>query len=83
MASPLTLSQVLDVERSWNEAVVRQSGRFIDRLCREETPVIPLWQVPRRFAWRKSLTGLKPGIDMLYQNIYGWSIASEVKSKTP
>ena len=83
MASPLTLSQVLDVERSWNEAVVRQSGRFIDRLCREETPVVPLWQVPRRFAWRKSLTGLKPGIDMLYQNIYGWSIASEVKSKTP
>jgi hypothetical protein len=74
---------VLDVERSWNEAVVRQSGRFIDRLCREETPVIPLWQVPHRFAWRKSLTGLKPGIDMLYQNIYSWSIASEVKSKTP
>ncbi|MEI7923448.1 MAG: ABC transporter substrate-binding protein [Planctomycetota bacterium] len=83
LASPLALSQVLDVERTWNENLVRQSGRFIDRLCREEVPLIPLWQVPRRFAWRKSVTGLKPGLDGIYQNIHDWSVASEVKVKKP
>ena len=76
LASPLTRSNILDIERAWDETRVRQSAQFIDRLCRDELPVIPLWQIPRRFAWRSGLKGIKPGQKSLYENIELWSLTT-------
>lgn len=85
LASPITLSQVLDVERAWNENAVRDAGRFVDRLCRQELPILPLWQVPRRFAVRKNLAGIPNAPDRLYKSIDQWQLSSPVPAqvKTP
>jgi ABC-type oligopeptide transport system substrate-binding subunit len=79
LASPLTRSNILDIERAWDETRVRQSAQFIDRLCRDELPVIPLWQIPRRYAWRSNVKGIKSGQKSLYENIESWSIESGPK----
>ena len=83
LASPITLAQVLDVERAWNETTVRQSGRFVDTLCRQELPILPLWQVPRRFAVRKNLTGLGTNPERLYQNIDQWRLSTGGQAPSP
>ena len=76
LSSPLTRSNILDIERAWDETRVRQTAQFIDRLCRDELPVIPLWQVPRRYAWRSNVKGIKAGQKSIYENIEIWSIES-------
>jgi len=83
LASPITLSQVLDVERAWNENNVRQAGRFVDALCRQELPILPLWQVPRRYAVRKNLAGIGPNPERLYQNIDQWRLTTGGPAQTP
>lgn len=79
LSSPLTLSTILDVERAWDETRVRESAQFIDRLCREELPVIPLWQIPRRFAHSSQVTGIRPNPYLLYENLRDWQLMLESK----
>lgn len=81
LASPVILAQVLDLERSFNETEMRSNARFVDRLCRQELPLIPLWQVPKRYAWRKSLSGLAPNAERLYGNVRDWTIRPTNEAK--
>jgi peptide/nickel transport system substrate-binding protein len=82
LASPMILSQVLDLERGFVETEVRAQARFIDRLVRQELPLIPLWQVPRRYAWRKDLTGVQPNTERLYVNVREWSIRASAETRS-
>lgn len=81
LASPMILSQILDLERGFVETEVRARARLIDRLVRQELPLIPLWQVPRRYAWRKDLTGVQPNSDRLYRNVREWSVRSPAEAR--
>lgn len=83
LASPVILSQVLSLERAFIETEVRAQARFIDRLVRQEIPLIPLWQVPHRYAWRKDLTGVRPNSDRLYRNVREWSVRPPAETKSP
>ena len=83
LASPVILSQVLSLERGFVETEVRAQARFIDRLVRQELPLIPLWQVPHRYAWRKDLTGVRPNSDRLYRNVREWSVRPAAETKSP
>ena len=46
----------------------------IDRECRDELPVIPLWQLQDHFAYRARLKGPVETADHLYQGIDQWQI---------
>lgn len=81
LASPVILSQILDLERGFVETEMRAKARFIDRLVRQELPVVPLWQVPRRYAWRKDLAGVQPNSDRLYRNVRDWSVRSPAEGR--
>ena len=46
--------------------------RRIDRLAHDEVAVVPLWQLPDHFAYRKDLAGIATGTLTLYQNVEQW-----------
>ncbi len=75
LASPRILQLLLQLEYTpdWNSA--RDLVTQIDRECRDELPIIPLWQLVDHFAFRSHLSGLNPVADHLYQGIERWEIA--------
>ena len=54
----------------WNEVCSRL--RRIDRLAHDEVAVVPLWQLPDYFAFRKDFAGIEKGTLTLYQNVEQW-----------
>jgi ABC-type oligopeptide transport system substrate-binding subunit len=54
----------------WEEVSIRL--RRIDRLAHDELAVVPLWQLPDYFAYRKNLAGIAAGTLTLYQNVEQW-----------
>ncbi len=74
LASPRILQLLLQLEHSqeWNSA--RELVMQIDRECRDELPIIPLWQLQDHFAYRSRLKGPAETADHLYQGIDQWHI---------
>jgi len=54
----------------WN--LISACLRRIDRLAHDEIAVVPLWQLPDYFAYRKNLAGIEKGTVTLYQNVEQW-----------
>jgi peptide/nickel transport system substrate-binding protein len=76
LASARILQLLLQLEHApdWNagRALVTQ----IDRECRDELPVIPLWQLSEHYAFRGHLAGPSAVADHLYQGIENWEITA-------
>jgi peptide/nickel transport system substrate-binding protein len=74
LASPRIMQLLLQLEHApeWNSA--RALVQQIDRECRDELPVIPLWQLVDHFAYRENLKGPLEVADHLYQGIERWEI---------
>ena len=74
MASPRILQLLLQLEHAqdWNSA--KELATQIDRECRDELPIIPLWQLQDHFAYRARLKGPAETADHLYQGIDQWQI---------
>jgi tetratricopeptide (TPR) repeat protein len=60
----------LDAAENWNE--VRTQLKAVNRLARQELPVIPLWQSSVYFARSERLTGVGESPVTLYQNVGKW-----------
>jgi peptide/nickel transport system substrate-binding protein len=86
-ASPEILQLLLQLERAVEASTARGLAIRIDRESRDELPVLPLWQLSDRYAWRTSLKGPAPAMAQIYQGIESWEIqpwiARDPWSKTP
>jgi peptide/nickel transport system substrate-binding protein len=69
VASPRILQLLLELERAPEWPTAKGIALEIDRQCRDELPVLPLWQLEDHFAWRTRLEGPAPVVDQLYQDI--------------
>jgi peptide/nickel transport system substrate-binding protein len=74
VASARILQLLLELERAPEWPTAKAIALEIDRQCRDELPILPLWQLEDRFAWRTRLEGPAPGPDHLYQGIETWRI---------
>ena len=63
------------LEKAQDYPTARELIIEIDRECRDELPIIPLWQIEGHYAWRDRLTGPSDEADDLYEGIESWSIA--------
>lgn len=62
----------LRAARNWRE--VRNALQDIHALIDFHLPVIPLWQITDRFAYRENLKGLEDKPVSLYQNLINWRV---------
>jgi peptide/nickel transport system substrate-binding protein len=74
LASPRILQLLLQLEHAPEYATARDLVTQIDRECRDELPIIPLWQLQDHYAWRSRLKGPAETADGLYQGIETWEI---------
>ena len=74
LASPRILQLLLQLERAPEWPTAKALVLQIDRECRDELPVIPLWQLEDHYAWRSRLKGPAETADRLYQGIASWEI---------
>jgi peptide/nickel transport system substrate-binding protein len=74
VASPRILQLLLALERAPEWPTAKGLVLEIDRRCRDELPVLPLWQLEEHYAWRTRLTGPAPVMEQLYQGIESWRI---------
>ncbi|MDE2507038.1 MAG: peptide ABC transporter substrate-binding protein, partial [Planctomycetota bacterium] len=74
IASPEILQLLLRLERAQEWPTARGLALQIDRECRDELPVIPLWQIEDHYAWRDRLNGPSETAETLYQGIDSWEI---------
>lgn len=74
VASPRILQLLLALERAPEWPSARGVATQIDRECRDELPVLPLWQLEERYAWRTRLKGPGETSERLYQGIDTWEI---------
>jgi peptide/nickel transport system substrate-binding protein len=74
LASPRILQLLLQLEHAPEYATARELVTQIDRECRDELPIIPLWQLQDHYAWRDRLKGPAETADHLYQGIETWEI---------
>ena len=74
LASPRILQLLLQLERAPEWPTAKALVLQIDRECRDELPVIPLWQLEDHYAWRIRLKGPAETADRLYQGIASWEI---------
>jgi peptide/nickel transport system substrate-binding protein len=74
VASPRILQLLLQLERAPEWPTAKGLALLIDRECRDELPVLPLWQLEEHYAWRTRLTGPAPAAEHLYQGIETWKI---------
>lgn len=58
---------------TWRQASSRM--RQLHRLLHEELTVLPLWQIPEFYAYRKSFAGIQSGSISLYQDIENWRVS--------
>jgi len=75
LTSPRILQLLLQLERAPEFPTARGLVIQIDRECRDELPVLPLWQVEDHYAWHTRLKGPKDVCDQLYEGITSWEIA--------
>jgi peptide/nickel transport system substrate-binding protein len=75
LASPRILQLLLELEHAPEWPSARATLLQIDRECRDELPVLPLWQLEDHYAWRTRLKGPGETAEHLYQGIDGWEIA--------
>ena len=74
VASPRILQLLLQLERAPEWPTARGLVLQIDRECRDELPLLPLWQIEDHYAWRTRLKGPTEVCDHLYQGIATWEI---------
>ncbi len=74
LASPRILQLLLQLERAPEYPTARALAIQIDRECRDELPILPLWQVEDHYAWHTRLKGPKQECDQLYEGITSWEI---------
>ena len=74
VASPRILQLLLQLERAPEWPTAKGLALEIDRECRDELPILPLWQLEVHYAWRTRLEGPAPVADHLYQGIETWRI---------
>jgi peptide/nickel transport system substrate-binding protein len=74
VASPRILQLLLQLERAPEWPTAKGLALEIDRVCRDELPILPLWQLEDHYAWRTRLDGPAPVADHLYQGIETWRI---------
>jgi peptide/nickel transport system substrate-binding protein len=74
VASPRILQLLLELERAPEWPTAKGIALEIDRQCRDELPILPLWQLEDHFAWRTRLEGPAAVVDHLYQDIEMWKI---------
>jgi peptide/nickel transport system substrate-binding protein len=74
VASPRILQLLLELERAPEWPTAKGLALEIDRQCRDELPILPLWQLEDHFAWRTRLEGPAPVMEHIYQDIEAWRI---------
>jgi peptide/nickel transport system substrate-binding protein len=74
LASPRVLQLLLLLERAPEFPTAKGLALQIDRECRDELPVLPLWQLDDHFAWHTRLKGPGAEADRLYQGIETWEV---------
>ena len=74
IASPRIMQLLLQVEHAEDLNSAKALVTQIDRECRDELPVIPLWQIQDHYAYRARLKGPAETADHLYQGIDQWQI---------
>ena len=74
LASPRILQLLLQLERAPEWPSAKGLVVQIDRECRDELPVIPLWQLEDHYAWRSRVKGPAETSDRLYRGITSWEI---------
>ena len=74
VVSPTVLQALLSLERASELPTARARAIEIDRVSRDELPVIPLWQLQDHYVWRARLQGPAESSDQLYQGIDSWEI---------
>lgn len=65
---------LLQLEHAPELNTARELVKQIDRECRDELPIIPLWQLQDHYAYRTRLKGPGDSADHLYQGIDQWQI---------
>jgi peptide/nickel transport system substrate-binding protein len=74
VASPRILQLLLLLERAPEFPTAKGLAVQIDRECRDELPVLPLWQLEDHYAWHSRLKGPAEEADRLYQNLATWEV---------
>ncbi len=74
LASPRMMQLLLQLEHATEWTSARELVTQIDRECRDEFPIIPLWQLQEHFAWRTRMKGPADESSHLYQGIERWEI---------
>ena len=74
LASPRILQLLLQLERASDWHTARGIVIQVDRECRDELPILPLWQLEDHYAWQVRLRGPKDVADRLYEGIASWEI---------
>lgn len=74
VASPRILQLLLELERVSEWPSARGLATQIDRECRDELPVLPLWQLEAHYAWRTRLKGPTEAAGKLYEGVESWEI---------
>ena len=60
----------------WKSA--RESLLRIHKIVADELPILPLYQLPEHFAYRRTIKGIGAQPASLYQNISGWQTQPEL-----
>jgi peptide/nickel transport system substrate-binding protein len=74
VASRRILQLLLQLERAPEWPTAKGLALSIDRECRAELPIVPLWQLEVQYAWRTRLEGPAEVAESLYQGIETWKI---------
>jgi peptide/nickel transport system substrate-binding protein len=73
-ASPRILQLLIQLDRAPETTSARTMAQEIDRECRDELPVLPLWQLEDHYAWRTFLKGPGEAAEFLYETIAAWEV---------
>jgi ABC-type transport system substrate-binding protein len=65
----MALDQLAQAE-NWNQA--RAQLHEIHRIAHHDLPVLPLWQTPNHFAYRRTVEGVSDNPVTLYLNLSAW-----------
>jgi peptide/nickel transport system substrate-binding protein len=74
VTSPRILQLMLELEHAPELPSAKLALLSIDRECRDELPILPLWQLEDHYAWRTRLRGPASEAERLYEGIDGWEI---------
>ncbi len=74
IASDRILHLLLQLERAPEWPTARGAAIQLDRECRDELPVLPLWQIVDHYAWHTRLKGPPEVSHTLYETIESWEV---------